>query len=149
MDFDTTNHACCRFCGQPLRFTFVDLGMSPLCESFLRVEELNKMEAFYPLHVYVCEHCFLVQLKEYVSPEASLRNMHTSPPTLIHGLSTVMIMLIWFVSALVLERKVLLSKLRAMMAIFCNILFERAFLFLASNRQRMWPELRRRRAFPR
>ena len=43
--------------------------MSPLCESFLRADQLNEMEPFYPLHVYVCEQCFLVQLEEYVSPE--------------------------------------------------------------------------------
>jgi len=59
----------CRFCGAPLTFTFVDLGMSPLCESYLSVEQLNQMEPYYPLHVFVCEHCFLVQLEEFVSPE--------------------------------------------------------------------------------
>jgi C-methyltransferase C-terminal domain/Putative zinc binding domain/Methyltransferase domain len=59
----------CRFCGRSLTHTFVDLGMSPLCESFLTAEQLNQMEPFYPLHVYVCENCLLVQLKEYVSPE--------------------------------------------------------------------------------
>lgn len=59
----------CRFCDAELRQTFVDLGMSPLCESFLSADQLNQMEPFYPLHTYVCEHCFLVQLEEYVSPE--------------------------------------------------------------------------------
>src|SRR5882672_9413056 len=59
----------CRFCGCNLVRTFVDLGMSPLCERFLSANELNQMEPFYPLHVYVCENCFLVQLQEYVSPE--------------------------------------------------------------------------------
>ena len=59
----------CRFCGSVLRHTFADLGMSPLCESILAPEQLNQMEAFYPLHTFVCEHCFLVQLQEYVSPE--------------------------------------------------------------------------------
>src|SRR5690348_15369688 len=58
----------CRFCHAPLEHTFVDLGMSPLCEAFLRMDELKKMEAFYPLHVYVCSQCFLVQLEEFVSP---------------------------------------------------------------------------------
>jgi hypothetical protein len=43
--------------------------MSPLCESILRADQLNQMEPFYPLHVYVCGECFLVQLQEYVSPE--------------------------------------------------------------------------------
>jgi hypothetical protein len=60
----------CRFCGSPLEHTFVDLGMSPLCESYLATEQLNHMEPFYPLHVYVCTECWLVQLQEYVSGEA-------------------------------------------------------------------------------
>ena len=58
----------CRFCKAELRTTFVDLGMSPLCESYLKPEQLNEMEPFYPLHVFVCEKCFLVQLEEFVSP---------------------------------------------------------------------------------
>ena len=58
----------CLFCGTALRHTFVDLGMSPLCESYVPEEKLNHMEPFYPLHVYVCDQCFLVQLQEYVSP---------------------------------------------------------------------------------
>jgi SAM-dependent methyltransferase len=61
--------ANCRFCGLPLNHTFVDLGMSPLCESYISVEQLNRMEPFYPLHVYICDNCFLVQLEEYVTPE--------------------------------------------------------------------------------
>jgi len=61
--------ASCRFCGRSLTHTFVDLGMSPLCESYISVEQLNEMERFYPLHVYVCDNCFLVQLLEYVSPD--------------------------------------------------------------------------------
>src|SRR6478736_5246404 len=59
----------CRFCNTQLEYTFVDLGMSPLCESFVKPHDLNKMEAFYPLHVYVCSQCFLVQLEEFVSPK--------------------------------------------------------------------------------
>ncbi len=61
--------AKCRFCKAELKHTFVDLGMSPLCESYLRPEQLNEMEPFYPLHVFVCERCFLVQLEEFVSPD--------------------------------------------------------------------------------
>jgi 2-polyprenyl-3-methyl-5-hydroxy-6-metoxy-1,4-benzoquinol methylase len=63
------NRCCCRFCGSTLQHTFVDLGMSPLCESYLQLDQLNQREPFYPLHVYVCENCFLVQLEEYVSAE--------------------------------------------------------------------------------
>jgi hypothetical protein len=60
----------CRFCGAALQHTFVDLGMSPLCESYLSAEQQNHMEPFYPLHVWVCEKCYLVQLEEYVSVES-------------------------------------------------------------------------------
>ena len=63
----------CRFCGAPLHATVVDLGMSPLCESYLAADELNQMEPFYPLHVYVCDRCYLVQLEQYVSPEHIFR----------------------------------------------------------------------------
>ena len=59
----------CRFCRTKLKYTFVDLGMSPLCESYLDPVQLNQMEAFYPLHVFVCDQCFLVQLEEFVNPE--------------------------------------------------------------------------------
>jgi len=62
--------ARCRFCEAPLQQTVVDLGMSPLCESYLSDSQLNQMEPFYPLHVRVCGSCFLVQLEEYVSPES-------------------------------------------------------------------------------
>jgi SAM-dependent methyltransferase len=65
----TSTNANCRFCRTPLRHTFVDLGMSPLCESYLTADQLNRVEPFYPLHVKVCESCYLVQLEEYVSPE--------------------------------------------------------------------------------
>jgi Putative zinc binding domain len=61
--------AVCRFCGATLRRTFVDLGMSPLCESYPSAADLNRGEVYYPLHVYVCEKCFLVQLEQYESPE--------------------------------------------------------------------------------
>jgi SAM-dependent methyltransferase len=59
----------CRFCASPLEHVFVDLGMSPLCESYVTAEKLSAMEPFYPLVVYVCHECFLVQLEEFVSPE--------------------------------------------------------------------------------
>ncbi|MDP9148709.1 MAG: class I SAM-dependent methyltransferase [Myxococcota bacterium] len=59
----------CRFCATILEDTVVDLGMSPLCESFLSAEQLDRMEPFYPLHVWVCRKCLLVQLSEYVRAE--------------------------------------------------------------------------------
>jgi SAM-dependent methyltransferase len=60
----------CRFCGAGLKQTFVDLGMSPLCETYPSAGELNRGEVFYPLHVFVCSECFLVQLDEYESRES-------------------------------------------------------------------------------
>jgi 2-polyprenyl-3-methyl-5-hydroxy-6-metoxy-1,4-benzoquinol methylase len=65
---NSPKQAKCRFCGSSLAQTFVDLGMSPLCESYIGPDERNQMEPFYPLHAYVCGSCFLVQLQEYVSP---------------------------------------------------------------------------------
>jgi SAM-dependent methyltransferase len=59
----------CRFCGDSVEHSFCDLGMSPLSNSFLKPEQLIKMERFYPLHAYVCSSCYLVQLQEFESPE--------------------------------------------------------------------------------
>jgi SAM-dependent methyltransferase len=59
----------CRFCKHPLAHSMVDLGMSPLSNAYLRAEQLQEMEPFYPLHALVCERCFLVQLGEFESPE--------------------------------------------------------------------------------
>lgn len=59
----------CRFCNTPLVHEMVDLGMSPLCESNPTADQLNLMEPFYPLKVWICTKCFLAQLEEYVSPE--------------------------------------------------------------------------------
>ncbi len=60
---------CCRFCGAALKRTFVDLGRSPLANSFLRKEDLGRREVSYPLHVYICERCLLVQLQEFERAE--------------------------------------------------------------------------------
>jgi SAM-dependent methyltransferase len=59
----------CRFCRASLQRTFVDLGMSPLCEMYPSAADLNHGEVYYPLHVYVCERCYLVQLEEYENRE--------------------------------------------------------------------------------
>ncbi|WP_017936789.1 class I SAM-dependent methyltransferase [Nocardioides sp. Iso805N] len=60
----------CRLCGSDLTATFVDLGMSPPCETYLAADELDQAEAFYPLHVRICSECLLVQLPAYLSGEA-------------------------------------------------------------------------------
>jgi SAM-dependent methyltransferase len=68
-----TNHGRgappCRLCGAELTRTFVDLGMSPPCESYLTADELDRGETFYPLHVRICTGCLLVQLPAYILAE--------------------------------------------------------------------------------
>jgi len=59
----------CRFCGTPLKNIFADLGLSPFANSYLKKEQLYQMEPFYPLQVYVCDTCFLVQLPVFQRPE--------------------------------------------------------------------------------
>jgi SAM-dependent methyltransferase len=59
----------CRLCGAELRLTFVDIGMSPLCESYVAADRTDDPEVFYPLHVRLCEKCLLVQLPAYVAGE--------------------------------------------------------------------------------
>lgn len=59
----------CRFCGSTRLRTFVDLGMSPLCETYPAAKDFRRGEVYYPLHVYTCEKCFLVQLEEYEKAE--------------------------------------------------------------------------------
>lgn len=64
-----TDLGTCRFCATPLRESFVDLGMSPLSNAYPRASEALHHETFFPLHVFVCHECFLVQLHELQSPD--------------------------------------------------------------------------------
>src|SRR3990170_7982115 len=59
--------SACRFCGARLTHTFVDLGAQPLANRYLEPAQLAEMEPFYPLHLYVCDQCLLVQVEEIVS----------------------------------------------------------------------------------
>lgn len=61
---------CCRSCDAPLSETFVDLGMSPLVQSFVPAQKLDEMEPYFPLNVLICSNCKLVQLRDYVSPDS-------------------------------------------------------------------------------
>jgi SAM-dependent methyltransferase len=67
-DADRATERRCRSCGAPLKHVFVDLGSSPLANAYLSEAQLGEPEPFYPLRVYVCEGCFLVQLPPVVSP---------------------------------------------------------------------------------
>ena len=60
----------CRFCKEELKDVFIDLINSPASNSFLTKEELNEPETFYPLKVYTCANCFLVQVDEYKKSDA-------------------------------------------------------------------------------
>ena len=62
-----SSQCVCRLCGARLTHTFVDLGMSPLCESYVPSDALDEPEVFYPLHVRQCSSCLLVQLPAYVT----------------------------------------------------------------------------------
>ena len=62
--------AKCRFCSQPLRTSFADLGMSPFANSYVPVAQIDRAEKFYPLHAWVCESCLLVQLESFEPPDA-------------------------------------------------------------------------------
>jgi len=68
-DSDRRQGFACRFCSAPLTTTFVDLGMSPLCQTHIDPDQLHEMEPFYPLHAFVCDQCYLVQLQEFVTPD--------------------------------------------------------------------------------
>jgi SAM-dependent methyltransferase len=65
----TRKSPVCRLCASPLSCTFADLGMSPLANSYIEPGQINAMEAFFPLHVWVCGNCFLVQLEEFETPQ--------------------------------------------------------------------------------
>lgn len=60
----------CRFCKTELTHDFIDLVNSPASNSFLTAEQLNEPETFYPLKVYTCHKCFLVQVDEYKKSDA-------------------------------------------------------------------------------
>lgn len=62
--------APCRFCGTAMDTVFADLGMSPLANSYLSADDINRMEPHYPLRALVCGECFLVQLEEFETPDA-------------------------------------------------------------------------------
>jgi len=59
----------CRFCGEELKHTLIDLGLSPIANEYIKKEDLDRGQYFYPLKANVCEKCFLVQVQEYQKPE--------------------------------------------------------------------------------
>jgi hypothetical protein len=82
----------CRFCGASHLRPFVNLGMSPPCESFLTAAQLDQVEPFYPLDVRICPSCLLVQLREYIPADDIFPNMRIFHPMRIAGLNTLDVM---------------------------------------------------------
>ena len=69
MELGTRSGGPCRACGHELTRSVVDLGMHPPCQRFLTVDQAGDMEPFYPLRVWVCDTCWLVQIGAHVAPE--------------------------------------------------------------------------------
>lgn len=72
MDFPTKKMkptSKCRFCNADLNYSVINLGMSPLCQKHVKPEHTNHMEKFYPLHAYICNKCWLMQLEEFATPD--------------------------------------------------------------------------------
>lgn len=59
----------CRHCHHSLQHVFIDLGFSPPSNAYLSEADLNKPERYYPLKLFVCEHCWLVQTEDYAQAD--------------------------------------------------------------------------------
>jgi len=68
------NYKQCRFCGKELRYSMVDLGLSPISNEYVTKENIDAGQYYYPLHVMICENCFLAQTMEYKAPEQIFTN---------------------------------------------------------------------------
>lgn len=55
----------CRHCNIPLQHVFLDLGFAPPSNAYLTSADLKKPEMYFPLKLFVCEHCWLVQTEDY------------------------------------------------------------------------------------
>ena len=59
----------CRHCRQPLEHVFLDLGKAPHSNAYLSKEDLNKPEPYFPLKLFVCHKCWLVQTQDFSSAD--------------------------------------------------------------------------------
>lgn len=64
----------CRHCHTPLSHVFLDLGFAPPSNAYLTEADLHRPEAYYPLKLFVCDHCWLVQTADYTSAEDLFRD---------------------------------------------------------------------------
>jgi hypothetical protein len=74
MSKDFIHKTTCRICGQSDLVKILDLGEMPPANAFLRKEDLNKPEQKFPLMVYFCKNCGLLQLLDVVNPEILFRH---------------------------------------------------------------------------
>ncbi len=63
----------CRFCGEPLHLQLINLGVAPPSNAYLTADDLHKPELFFPLAVYVCQSCWLVQTEDYARADELFR----------------------------------------------------------------------------
>lgn len=68
------NDPLCRSCNSPLTHTLVDLGETPLANSYVAASDKDRQDPAYPLHARICGTCFLVQVDDVVPPEAIFRD---------------------------------------------------------------------------
>ena len=70
--FNVMKQSKCRLCSSDLEHVILDLGLTPLSNSFLKIK--SEKESVFPLKVYFCTNCFLVQIQEYENPEKIFLN---------------------------------------------------------------------------
>jgi SAM-dependent methyltransferase len=63
----------CRHCGEKLNHQFINLGAAPPSNAYLNEEDLHKPELYFPLKVFVCHHCWLVQTEDYARADELFR----------------------------------------------------------------------------
>ncbi len=63
----------CRHCGKPLHQRVIDLGVAPPSNAYLTARDLQQPELFFPLAVFVCHHCWLVQTQDYARADELFR----------------------------------------------------------------------------
>ena len=139
-----SSQCVCRLCGAGLTHTFVDLGMSPLCESYVSSDALDEPEVFYPLHVRQCPSCLLVQLPAYVTGEEIFSDYayfsSYSDSWVAHAKRFAESM----IDTLGSRETASSPRWRATTATYSSISWRGTYLFWVSSRPRTWPRRRSR-----
>ena len=128
------NPLICRFCASSLTQTFVDLGVSPVANAMIPADNPNVAELFYPLHVYICKKCLLVQIPNTVDRSDIFNDKYTyfssySKSWLKHANNYVEMATKRFL----LDRSSLVVELASNDDIYFNILLKNIFRYWESN----------------